>query len=119
MYNQIYDLELPTEVNLLFNCTSSTYFNLEIKNTGYNPFTNVTIEANFTPGGDWQQWLNSLPHFDPTASPQPMIKGLHGDNIYNLAPNQTGVISFDCTYIHQIKVSITGLGDVLLRGYGE
>lgn len=119
MYNQIYDIELPAEVDLLFDCTTSNSFNLEIKNTGYNAFASANIEARFTPDGGWQQWLNSSAHFDPTASPQPMVRGLHGDNIYNLTPNQTGVISFDCTYVYQIKVNISGLGDVLLRGYGE
>lgn len=120
MYYQQYDLILPTTIPISFDCTSSTRFNLEVKNTGINAFSSVTISASFTPDGELQDWLKISDHFDPTASPQPMIKGLHGSNIYNLAPGETGIISFNCEYIYALRMEIDAVDSrVKLIGYGE
>jgi hypothetical protein len=118
MYNQTYTVTLPTTVQMIFDCIGSSRFNLEIKNTGINAFTSANIKASFTPGGEWQDWLITSSHFDPSQSPQPRIEGLHGNNIYSLAPDDTGVISFDSTYVYQLKIEIVSIGSAKLTGIG-
>lgn len=120
MYYQQYDIVLPTTIPISFDCTSSTRFNLEVKNIGINPFSSVSVSATFTPDGEVQDWLKIADHFDPSATPQPMVKGLHGSNIFNLVPGETGIISFDCDYLYALKVEIIALDSrVKLIGYGE
>lgn len=120
MYVQNYNLDLPSMTPISFDCTSSTRFNLEVKNIGINPFSSVSISATFTPDGELQDWLKIADHFDPSATPQPMIKGLHGSNIYNLVPGETGVISFNCEYLYALRMEIDAIDSrVKLIGYGE
>jgi hypothetical protein len=120
MYTQHYNLDLPTNTLISFDCTSSTRFNLEFFNAGTNPLTSVEIDAVFTPGGVLQPWLTILSHFDPAGPAQPMIKGIHGFNVYNLAPGDAGIISFNCEYIYSLRVAVDAVsGKIDIKGYGE
>lgn len=120
MYIQNYELDLPVTLPIVFDCTSSDRFNLEFFNAGTNPLTSVAIDAVFTPGGTSQPWLTILSHFDPAGPAQPMIKGIHGFNIYNLAPGETGIISFNCEYIYSLRVAVDAVsGKIDIKGYGE
>lgn len=120
MYIQNYNLDLPSTIPLLFDCTSSTRFNLEFTNTGDNPLTSVNIKALFVPNGSDQDWLTTSEHFDINADPQPMVVGLHGDNIYNLVPGGIGIISLNCEYIYSLRVSVNvaSTGNIQVKGLG-
>lgn len=121
MYNQTYELPIPTGVPIVFSCTSTKIFNIEFRNTGENPLTSVILSVNFVPDGDYQTWLSAESHFDKTANPMPMVTGLHGENIYTLAPDNVGIISLKSEYLYSLKTEVTSASptSVFIRAYGE
>ena len=121
MYNQTYDLSIPTEIDLVFTCTSTSILNIEFRNTGENAFTSVIIKVNFVPDGTYQTWLSSSTHFDSASNPMAMGAGLHGENIYTLSPDGAGIISLKSDFLYSLKIEITSDDptNVFVRAYGE